>query len=69
MSEKKGVALPIDIYDSDGNMVRIEFTDSNGKHILDAMWDFSDAQTSENRTYFREWAYNFLANQGWEIQK
>ena len=69
MSEKKGIALPIDIYDSDGNMVRIEFTDSNGKHILDAVWDDSDAQTSENRTHFREWAYKFLINQGWEIQK
>jgi hypothetical protein len=69
MSDKKGVALPTDIYDSDGNMVRIEFTDGNGKHILDAMWDFSDAQTSENRTYFRKWAYDFLTNQGWEIQQ
>ena len=69
MSDKKGVALPTDIYDSDGNMTSIEFTDSSGKHILDAVWDFSDAQTSENRTYFRKWAYDFLTNQGWEIQQ
>ena len=69
MSEKKGIALPVDVYDSDGNMTRIEFTDSNGKHILDAVWDKSDAQTSENRTHFRVWAYDFLTSRGWEIQK
>ena len=69
MSDKKGRAIPTDVYDKEGNMIKVEFNDGEGNHILDAVWDESDAQTSENRTYFRKWAYNFLRNQGWEILK
>jgi hypothetical protein len=65
----KGRAIPVDVYDNEGNMIRIEFSDSSGNHVMDALWDETDAQTSENRTYFRKWAYNFLRNQGWEILK
>jgi len=65
----KGRAIPTDVYDKDGNMIKVEFNDGEGNHILDAVWDESDEQTSENRTFFRKWAYNFLRNQGWEILK
>lgn len=62
-------ALPVDVYDREGNMLRIEFNDMNGDHILDAVWDDSDAQTSENREAFRKWAYNFIRNKDYEVLK
>jgi hypothetical protein len=65
----KGKAIPVDVYDNNGDMIKIEFNTPSGEHILDAVWDESDEQTSENRTVFRRWAYNFLTNEGWEILK
>lgn len=65
----KGRAIPVDVYDKEGNMIKIEFNDLNGEHIVDAVWDETDEQTSNNRTLFRKWAYNHLRNQGWEILK
>jgi hypothetical protein len=62
-------AIPVDVYDKDGNMLRIEFNDGDGEHIIDAVWDQNDEQTSENRTLFRKWAYNHIRNQGWEVLK
>jgi hypothetical protein len=58
-------AIPIDVYDKDGNMLRIEFNDGDGEHIIDAVWDESDEQTSENRTIFRKWAYNLIKQKGY----
>lgn len=62
-------AIPVDVYDREGNMLRIEFSDMNGNHIIDAVWDESDAQTSENREAFRKWAYNFVRNKDYEVLK
>ena len=62
-------AIPVDVYDKEGNLLRIEFYDATGEHILDAVWDTNDEQTSENRVSFRKWAYNHLRNQDWEILK
>lgn len=45
----------IDIYDRDGNMVRIEAYDLKGDFIMQALWDPTDEQTSENRVKLREW--------------
>lgn len=45
----------IDIYDKDGNMTRIEAYDSKGDFIMQALWDPTDEQTSENRIKLREW--------------
>jgi hypothetical protein len=69
MSESKGRLIPVDVYDKEGNMIRIEFADSKGDHVLDAVWDPQDEQTSDNRTAFRKWAYDHLRKQGWEILK
>ena len=49
--------IPTDIYDKEGNLLKIEFNDLEGNHVLDAHWDSNDEQTSENRIAFREWAY------------
>jgi hypothetical protein len=62
-------AIPMDVYDKDGNMLRIEFHDSEGEHIIDAQWDPIDEQTSENRESFRRWAYNFVRNKDYEVLK
>lgn len=45
----------IDIYDKDGNMVRIEAYDQTGEFVMQALWDPTDEQTSENRIKLREW--------------
>lgn len=57
------VAIPVDVYDKEGNLVKIEVNDRSGEHIVDFLWDPTDEQTSENRTKFREWAYKFLEQQ------
>ena len=69
MSDSKGRLIPVDVYDRDGNMIRVEFSDKNGDHVLDVVWDENEEQSSENRVAFRKWAYNHLRNQGWEILK
>jgi hypothetical protein len=69
MSATKGKALPVDVYDKDGNMMKIEFSTATGEHIIDAVWDETEEQTSENRVAFRDWAYKHLQKEGWEILK
>ena len=50
----------IDIYDKEGNMVRIEAYDGKGDFIMQALWDPTDEQTHENRVKLREWFYKHL---------
>ena len=61
-------AIPVDVYE-DGDLIRIEFADGSGEHILDAVWDESDEQTSENREKFRTWAYLMAKRMGYVIPK
>lgn len=63
----KGLAIPTDVYDSDGNMLKIEFYDQNGEIIIDVIWDPLDEQTSEMRTQFRKWAYRSLKQMGYLV--
>jgi hypothetical protein len=67
MTKSKGTATPVDVYDKNGDMIKIEFIDLEGKHVVDAMWDENDEQTSENRIIFRKWAYHMLKNMGWKV--
>ena len=60
-------AVPVDVYDKDGNMVKVEFHDGEGEHIIDALWDHRDEQTSENRTKFRKWAYKLIEQKGYTL--
>jgi hypothetical protein len=62
-----GKLIPVDVYDKDGNLLRIEFNSGSGEHIIDALWDENDEQTGENRVSFRKWAYNFMRNKGYEV--
>ena len=57
----------IDIYDKDGNLVKIEVINEAGETILDALWDPSDEQTSVNREEFRKWVYKHLKRKNFEL--
>lgn len=61
--------VPIEVYDKDGGMTRIEVYDMAGSHVLDVEWDPDDAQTSENRISFRQWAYRMLEQKGYEVPR
>lgn len=50
----------IDIYDKDGNLVRIEAYDQTGEFVMQALWDPTDEQTHENRVKLRQWFANHL---------
>jgi hypothetical protein len=63
-------AIPIDVYDKEGNLTKIEFVDSNGDHVIDAQWDQTEEQTSENRIKFRTWAYDHVSfNLKYEVDR
>jgi hypothetical protein len=62
-------AIPTDVYDSDGNMLRIDFNDGEGEFIVQAVWDDAEEQTSENRVKFREWAYRMVKQLDYEVLK
>ncbi len=65
----KGVVIPTDVYDGDGDMTKIEFHNKSGEFVLEAVWDPKDEQTSENRVLFRKWAYRMLDQLGYQILK
>jgi len=62
-------AIPLDLYDKDGNMTGIEFNSPSGDFIIEAVWDERDEQTSENRDAFRKWAYKMIRDKGYEVDK
>lgn len=59
--------IPTDVFDSDGNLEKIEFYDELGGFQFQAMWDPSDEQTAENRREFREWAVNMAKRMDYEV--
>jgi hypothetical protein len=59
--------IPTEIMDKDGNLQAIEFYDELGSHVLDAVWDPTDPQDAEHYAKFRDWAYNFLKNKGYNV--
>ena len=65
----KGKAVPIDVYDKAGEMLRIEFYDGSGEFILQCLWDESEDQTSENRIAFRKWAYQWMSDRNWVVPR
>ena len=65
----KGVAIPMDVYNKDGDLTNIDFTDRSGEFIIKADWDPREEQTSENRVKFRKWAYRIIEQMDYEILK
>lgn len=58
-----------DIYDKQGNLVRIEVHDESGEFLMQFLWDERDEQTSEKREDFRKWATRHLQQAGHEVHK
>lgn len=63
---RKGLVIPTDIY-KDGDLLAIEFNNTEGEFVIEAVWDETDPQTSENRVAFRKWAYHMLKQMGYEV--
>ena len=55
-----------DIFDKDGNLIKIDVHDLEGKFVIQIVWDENDEQTSENRKAFREWANRQLKQRDYE---
>lgn len=60
-------AICIDIYNKEGELTQIEAFDSKGDFIMQALWDPTDEQTSENRANFRKWFYTHLKRQNYQV--
>ena len=58
---------PTDVYDKDGDLLRIEFHNLSGEFQIQAEWDERDLQTSENREAFRKWAYTMVKRLDFEV--
>ena len=56
-----------DVYDEKGDMLRIEAHDLEGEFVIQAVWDPTDEQTSENREEFRKWFYRMLKNKEYQL--
>ena len=55
-----------DIYDKDGNLLKIDVHDLQGQFVIQIMWDENDEQTSENRKEFRKWAIRQLKQRNYK---
>lgn len=61
--------IPTDVYDKEGNLLRIEFYNELGSFEIQSLWDPMDKQTSENREAFRKWSYVMVKRQNYEVAK
>ena len=56
----------IDIYNKEGELVRIEAYEPSGDFLMQFLWDERDEQTSDNRVEFRKWVTRQLKQAGQE---
>jgi hypothetical protein len=59
----------IDIYNKEGELVRIEVSKPGGEFLMQFLWDERDEQTSENRVLFREWVNRHIKQAGYEVHE
>lgn len=52
--------IPTDVYNEDGELVKIVFNNEDGEFVIQAVWDENDPNDEEHRVKFREWAYRFI---------
>ena len=52
--------IPRDVYDENGDMVKIEFLNGSGDVEIQAVWDDQDPNDEVHRVAFRKWAYRFV---------
>lgn len=60
-------AICTDIYDKEGNLLKIEAHDDSGEFIIQFLWDPHDKQTSDKREEFRKFAYRMLEQKGYKV--
>jgi hypothetical protein len=59
---------PVDIYDKDGNLLRIEFLDkATNEFQFEAIWDERDPQTHQKIEEFRHWSGLMVISLGFEV--
>jgi len=68
LASEKGLAIPSDVFDKEGNFKKIDFHNSAGNFILEAVWDDRDEQNEENSIAFRKWAYHMMKNKGYKVE-
>jgi hypothetical protein len=59
----------IDIYNKEGDLVKIEVHSESGEFLIQFLWDERDEQTSENRIEFRKWVNRHLKQAGHEVHE
>ena len=60
--------IPTDVYDREGNLLRIEYHNLEGDFEIQAEWNPQDEQTSENRENFRKWATTMVKRLNYEVK-
>lgn len=60
-------AICTDIYDKEGNLLKIEAHDDTGEFIIQFLWDPRDKQTSKKREEFRKFAYRMLEQKDYKV--
>lgn len=63
------IVTQIDIYNKEGNLVRIEVFNAKGEFVMQFLWDEHDEQTSDNRVLFREWVNRHIKQAGYEVHE
>lgn len=58
-----------DIYNKEGELVRIEVYKDDGDFLMQFLWDQQDEQTSDNRVEFRKWVNRHLKQAGHEVHE
>ena len=58
-----------DIYNKEGELVRIEVYKDDGDFLMQFLWDPQDEQTSDNRVEFRKWVNRHLKQTGHEVHE
>jgi hypothetical protein len=69
LKERNMPVIQQDVYDKEGNLVKIEVHSESGEFLLQFLWDERDEQTSQNREEFRKWATRHLKQSGHEVHK
>jgi hypothetical protein len=57
-----------EVFNEDGEMVKIVFSAVDGGHVIDAVWDEQDPHDEEHRIAFRQWAYRIMRQKGYEVE-
>jgi hypothetical protein len=55
-----------DVYDKEGNLVRVEVYKTNGDFLFQSLWDPNDEQVSAKREAFRKWTKTMAERLGYE---